>query len=121
MAMLVGMYTTFGGFMHGAALVGSAGVSATEFAEWQVPFLSAMAKELTGFAATIDAEDYTGAGQQSLEFTEAALAALLRASTEQGVSVEVLKPVHDLVRRQITAGFGKQGTARIVEELRSSR
>ncbi|WP_199736612.1 NAD(P)-dependent oxidoreductase [Micromonospora sp. HM5-17] len=121
MAMLVGMYTMFAGFMHGAALVGSGGVSATEFAARQAPFLAAMTNGLAGYAATIDAKDYTGEGQQSLRFTEAALSSLMRASTEQGVNVEVLKPVYDIVRRQIAAGFGAQGTARIFEELRSTR
>jgi 3-hydroxyisobutyrate dehydrogenase-like beta-hydroxyacid dehydrogenase len=121
MAMLVGMYTMFAGFMHGAAMVGSEGVSATEFAERQAPFLAAMTGQLAGFAATVDAKDYAGEGQQSLRFTETALASLIQASTDQGVNVEVLKPIHDLVRRQIAAGFGKHGTARVFEELRSTR
>jgi 3-hydroxyisobutyrate dehydrogenase-like beta-hydroxyacid dehydrogenase len=121
MAMLVGMYTMLAGFLHGAAMVGAEGVTATEFAKRQAPFLAAMTGGLSGYAATIDGRDYTGEGQQSLSFTESALAALIRASTDQGVSVEVLKPVYDIVRRQIDAGFGEQGTARIFEELRSSR
>ncbi|GAB3847067.1 NAD(P)-dependent oxidoreductase [Dactylosporangium cerinum] len=121
MAMLTGMYTMFAGFLHGAAMVGAAGVSATGFAELQVPFLAAMTGQLAGFAATVDAKDYTGEGQQSLQFTETALAALLRATAEQGVAVEVLQPVHDIVRRQITAGFADHGTARIFEELRGAR
>ncbi|GAA4596168.1 NAD(P)-binding domain-containing protein [Planotetraspora phitsanulokensis] len=121
MALLAGMYTMFAGFMHGAAMVGSEGVSATEFATWATPFLAAMTGGLAGFAAVIDAKDYAGEGQQSLEFTETALAALTRASIDQSVNVEVLKPVHDIVRRQIAAGFGKQGTARIFEDLRSTR
>jgi 3-hydroxyisobutyrate dehydrogenase-like beta-hydroxyacid dehydrogenase len=119
MAMLTGMYTMFAGFMHGAAMVGSEGVSATEFAARQAPFLAAMAGGVAGFAATIDAKDYAGTGQQSLRFTEIALAALMRASTEQGVDAGVLRPVHDIVRRQIAAGFGDQGTARVFEELRT--
>lgn len=121
MAMLVGMYTMFAGFLHGAAMVGSEGVSATEFAARQAPFLAAMTEGFAGFAATIDAKDYAGAGQQSLEFTSGAIGVLMQASVEQGVNPEVLKPMHDIVRRQIAAGFGRQGTARIFEELRSTR
>jgi 3-hydroxyisobutyrate dehydrogenase-like beta-hydroxyacid dehydrogenase len=119
MAMLVGMYTMLAGFLHGAAMVGAEGVSAAEFARRQAPFLAAMTGQLAGFAAVVDARDYAGAGQQSLVFTEAALAALVTASVEVGVDVEVLRPVHDIVRRQIAAGYGRQGTARIVEELRA--
>ncbi|MCK9904722.1 dehydrogenase [Parafrankia colletiae] len=121
MAMLVGMYTMFAGFLHGAAMVGVEGVSATEFARRQTPFLAAMTGQLAGLAAAVDAEDYAGAGQQSLEFTEAALASLVTASLEAGVQVDVLRPVHDIVRRQIAAGHGRQGTARIFEELRNAR
>lgn len=121
MAMLVGMYTMFTGFLHGAAMVGAEGVSAVEFARRQAPFLAAMTGQLVGLAATVDAKDYAGVGQQSLEFTEVALDSLVTASLDQGVSVEVLRPVLDIVRRQIAAGYGRQGTARIVEELRKSR
>ncbi|MFC0504852.1 NAD(P)-dependent oxidoreductase [Micromonospora costi] len=121
MAMLAGMYTMFAGFLHGAAMVHAAGVPATEFVTRQAPFLAAMAGQLAGFAATVDAEDYTGEGQQSLRFTETALATLLRATAEQGVDPAVLAPVHDLVVRQIAAGHGEHGTARIFEEIRRTR
>ena len=121
MAMLTGMYTLFAGFLQGAAMVGAAGVSATEFAERQAPFLTAMTGHLAGYAATVDAGDYTGAGQQSLRFTETALATLLRAGREHGADLEVLRPVHAIVRRQIAAGFGEHGTARMVESMRGAR
>ena len=118
MAMLAGMYTMVGGFLHGAAMVAADGVPASEFARRQVPFLAAMTAGLPGYAATVDAGDYAGAGQQSLRFTQTALAALLRTSADQGVRTDLLQPVHDLVARQIAAGHGALGTARIVEELR---
>lgn len=115
MAMLTGMYTMFAGFLHGAAMVAADGGSAQGFAAMQAPFLAAMTGGLADMASTVDSGSYTG---QSLYFTETALAALLTASEEQGVDTRLLKPVHDLVRSQIEAGFGAQGTARIYEELR---
>ncbi|WP_020576135.1 NAD(P)-dependent oxidoreductase [Actinopolymorpha alba] len=121
LAMLAGMYAMFAGFLHGAAMVDSVGVPATEFASRQAPFLAAMTGSFAHVAAIIDAKDYAGEGQQSLEFTQAALDSILQASIDQGVSVEVLRPVRDLVRRQIAAGFGKQGSDRIFEELRNTR
>lgn len=81
---------------------------ATEFAERQAVFLAAMTGGLAGLAAIIDAKDYTGEGQQSLRFTQTALAALMRASSDAGVDAEVLKPVHDIVRRQIAAGSARR-------------
>jgi hypothetical protein len=78
-----------------------------------------MTGALTRYAATIDATDYTGEGQQSLEFSD--LTRIVTASVEQGVSAEVLAPVHEMIQRQIAAGHGKQGFARIFEELRTTR
>ncbi|GIJ19778.1 NAD(P)-dependent oxidoreductase [Micromonospora lutea] len=120
-AMLSGMYAMFAGFLHGAAMVGSEGVSAGEFVRRQAPFLAAMTEQLAGFAATVDEQDYLGPGQQSLRFTETALATVRQASTGQGVTDEVLEPVHDIIRRQIAAGFAEHGTARMFEEMRSAR
>ena len=79
--------------------------------------VATMTGELAGFASIVDARDYTRPGQQSLTFTGTALRALLAATAEQGVDPRVLAPVHDLVRRQIDAGFGAHGTARIFEGL----
>jgi hypothetical protein len=78
-----------------------------------------MTGAFAGFAATIDAKGYAGEGQQSLEFSD--LSHLIAASTEQGVSAAVLQPVHQMIRHQIAAGHGKEGFARIFEDLRSTR
>jgi 3-hydroxyisobutyrate dehydrogenase-like beta-hydroxyacid dehydrogenase len=116
MAILAGMYTMFAGFMHGAAMVGSDGGSATDFAARATPFMAAMTEAFGEFGAIIDSRDYAGEGQQSLEFSD--LGDLLQASADQGVSLEVLEPVQRLIRRQIDAGHGDEGFARIYEELR---
>ena len=71
------------------------------------------------FATTIDAKDYVGERQQSLQFSD--LTQLVTASVEQGVSAAVLRPVHQIIQRQIAAGHGNEGFARIFEELRSTR
>jgi 3-hydroxyisobutyrate dehydrogenase-like beta-hydroxyacid dehydrogenase len=119
LAMLAGMYVMFAGFMHGTAMVVSEGVPAREFAARATPFLSAMTGAFASFAATIDAEGYAGEGQQSLEFSD--LTRIVTASVEQGVSAEVLQPVHEMIRRQIAAGHGKEGFARLLEELKATR
>jgi 3-hydroxyisobutyrate dehydrogenase-like beta-hydroxyacid dehydrogenase len=116
LAMLAGMYVMFGGFMHGAAMVGSAGVGARAFAARVVPFLSAMTQALPEYAAIIDARSYRGEGQQSLEFSD--LGPIVQASVDQGVSPDILLPVHTLIRKQIAAGHGKEGFSRIFEGLR---
>jgi 3-hydroxyisobutyrate dehydrogenase-like beta-hydroxyacid dehydrogenase len=117
LAMLSGMYLMIAGFIHGAAMVGSVGVPATDFASRAGPFLAAMTDSVAEFAKVIDGGDYAAAGQQSLDFSD--LADLLQASVDQGVSIEVIEPVQRLIRRQIAAGHGSEALARIYEEIRS--
>ena len=118
LAILAGMYTMFAGFMHGAAMVGADGGCGHRL-RGPGHALPGRDDEAFGeFAAIIDSRDYAGDGQQSLEFSD--LGDLLQASADQGVSVEVIEPVQRLIRRQIAAGHGTEGFARIYEELRSS-
>jgi 3-hydroxyisobutyrate dehydrogenase-like beta-hydroxyacid dehydrogenase len=116
LALLAGMYVMFAGFLHGAAMVAPAGVSAAEFADRAAPWLAAMTGGFAGMAAVVDGGDYTVAGQQSLEFSD--LGDILAASAEQGVGTEAVAMVQRLIHRQIDAGHGKEGFARIFESIR---
>ncbi|MFD3502954.1 NAD(P)-dependent oxidoreductase [Streptomyces sp. NPDC058678] len=116
LALLAGMYVMFAGFMHGAAMVAPAGVTAGEFAAQATPWLTAMTSAFQGFAEVIDGGDYTVAGQQSLQFSN--LSDLLAASSDQGISTEVLATVQRLIQRQIDAGHGEEGFARIIESIK---
>ncbi|WP_412075762.1 NAD(P)-dependent oxidoreductase [Streptomyces xanthophaeus] len=116
LALLAGMYVMYAGFLHGAAMVAPAGVTAGEFAAMATPWLTAMTGGFEGFAAVIDGGDYTVEGQQSLEFSD--LGDLLAASSDQGISTEVVDMVQRLIRRQIDAGHGEEGFARIFESIR---
>ncbi|ACQ82346.1 6-phosphogluconate dehydrogenase NAD-binding [Beutenbergia cavernae DSM 12333] len=117
LALLAGMYTVFAGFHHGAAMVATAGISATEFADRAVPFLSAMIGHVRTDAAAIDAGDYGGPEQQSLEFSD--LGDMVQASVDAGVATDVVGAVQALIRRQIDAGHGTDGFARIYESVRA--
>lgn len=117
LAMLSGMYSMFAGFLHGAAMAGSAGMSATEFAGRATPFLSAMTDSFAHFAAVVDGGDYTVPGQQSLDFSD--LSHIVRASEEQGVQPVPIAAVQELISKQIAAGHGAEGFARIYESLRA--
>lgn len=116
LALLSGMYVMFAGFMHGAAMVAGAGVSAREFAGRSAAWLRAMTEGFAGFAEVIDGGDYTVPGQQSLEFSS--LDDLLTASAAQGISTELLDAVQKLIQRQIDAGHGKEGFARVFESIK---
>ncbi|MEJ8645979.1 NAD(P)-binding domain-containing protein [Streptomyces sp. MS1.HAVA.3] len=116
LALLAGMYVMFAGFMHGAAMVAPAGVTAGEFAAMATPWLTAMTGAFEGFAEVIDGGDYTVEGQQSLAFSS--LGDLLAASSDQGISTEVVAMVQRLIQRQIDAGHGEDGFARIIESIK---
>ncbi|MFH8370960.1 NAD(P)-dependent oxidoreductase [Streptomyces sp. NPDC018031] len=116
LALLASMYVMFAGFVHGAAMVAPAGVTAGRFAAMAAPWLTAMTGGFHGFAEVIDGGDYTVEGQQSLEFSN--LGDLLAASSDQGISTEVVEMVQRLIQRQIDAGHGEEGFARIIESIK---
>jgi 3-hydroxyisobutyrate dehydrogenase-like beta-hydroxyacid dehydrogenase len=118
MALLSAMYVMFAGFFHGAAMLARAGVSAGEFATMAVPWLRATAAMLPEYAAVIDGGDYAVPGQQSLLFSD--ISEIIDASRDQGVSTEVVDVVQRLIHRQIDAGHGTEGFARIIESLRAA-
>ncbi|WP_030664360.1 NAD(P)-binding domain-containing protein [Streptomyces rimosus] len=118
--LLTAMYTMFGGFLHGAALVGTAGVSAKEFTELAVPWLNAMTLGMPAMADFLDSGDYR-TDVQSLDFNEAAVAHLVHTSREAGIGADVLLPVLELIRRQISEGHGTESVTRLVEGIKDPR
>ncbi|CAM3566752.1 NAD(P)-dependent oxidoreductase [Occultella aeris] len=115
LALLSGMYVMFAGLLHGMAMVGSMGVTATSFVTRAQPFLAAMTETFPAFAETIDSRRYDAPDRQSLEFSD--LGKLVRASTEAGISPAVVQMVQDLIVRQRDAGFGDEDFSRIYESI----
>ncbi len=119
-ALLSGMYAMFAGYYHGAALIGTAGVSAAEFATYFVPFIQAMATAADGAAEFIDQGDYT-TDVQSLEFNRSVLHHIVHVSEDQGISPEVPAMVRELMDRQIRAGHGADSATRAYESIAHPR
>lgn len=117
LALLAGMYTMFGGFLHGAAMVATAGVSAAEFAESAGNWLRAVSGSLPYAAAFIDSGDYT-TDVQSVDFNKAALDVIVRASVDQGIAPDLVAPIQELLARQQAEGHGKEAFDRIIESIR---
>lgn len=115
-ALLAGMYTMFGGFLHGAAMMRSVGVSATDFADRAARWVSAMTQSLPAFGALIDARDYTHP-TQTISFHKAAIDAITRATRDAGVTTDFIAPLKNLIDRQVADGNGAADLARTVEEL----
>ncbi|RAY15051.1 NAD(P)-dependent oxidoreductase [Actinomadura craniellae] len=117
LAILSGMYPLFSGFLQGAAMVRTAGVTAAEFAERAAPFLAAMTGSFAHTAQLVDRGDYS-APVQSLDWTITALETIARAGREQGVAPIPVDMVTALVRQQIDQGHGSEGFDRIIEGMR---
>ncbi|CDP87811.1 MULTISPECIES: NAD(P)-dependent oxidoreductase [Mycolicibacterium] len=117
LALLSAMYVMFAGFAHGAAMVGAAGVSAKEFATRTAAWLPALMPAIAEYATVIDGGDYSVPGQQSLYFSD--LTDIVNASRDQGISTEVVDMVQRLIHRQIDAGHGDDGFARIIESIKN--
>ncbi|MFC9438933.1 NAD(P)-dependent oxidoreductase [Nocardia sp. NPDC057030] len=115
-ALLANMYAMFTGFMHGAAMMRSVGVSAGAFAERATAWVTAMAQMLPAYGRIIDGGDYTRPNQ-SLAFHKAALDAINRATRDAGVTVDFVAPIKNLIDRQVADGHGAEEFARTIEEL----
>ncbi|MFC8043606.1 NAD(P)-dependent oxidoreductase [Nocardia sp. NPDC057353] len=115
-ALLAAMSAMFAGFYHGAAMVRAGGISAADFGTRCAAWLSAMAGSLPEAGALIDTGDYSEP-VQSLTFTKAALDAIVGASREAGVDLDIIGAVRNLADRQIAAGFGGHSSERMFESL----
>ena len=121
LALLSAMYGMFAGFFHGAALVGSAGVSAADFAEQAAAWVTAMTGGLAHHAAFIDAGDYATADEQTIAFNKSAFDTIVQASREEGVAVDFVAPLQELLARQLAEGHGAASFARVFEGIRAGR
>lgn len=119
-ALLAGMYSMFAGFFHGTAMVRTAGVTAASFAPRAAAYLTAMAELLPAYAEVIDSGDYTDEIQPA-SFHKPAFDAIVRASRDAGVALDVIGPVKNLIDRQIADGRAGEGLERITEELAGNR
>ncbi|MFI1864842.1 NAD(P)-dependent oxidoreductase [Streptomyces jumonjinensis] len=106
-ALLTMMYATMNGFLHATALVGSAGVPATAFADlalnWFMP--SVVDSTLIAQAPSLDRGDYPG-DLGTMEMNLSALEHITRTSAEQGVHTDQPRLMQEIAERAIAAGHG---------------
>lgn len=115
-AVLAGMYGMLGGFLHAAAMGRAAGIDAAELTPALVSWLTGVFPALSGFAGEIDRGDYA-TEESSLDMNRAGLATILRAGESLGVAAPTLRPLKDLVDRQVAEGHGVESLARVVESF----
>jgi 3-hydroxyisobutyrate dehydrogenase-like beta-hydroxyacid dehydrogenase len=109
-ALLGMMYATLNGFLHGAALVGSANIPAAEFAElalgWFMPVVLNPAS-LAEQAPNLDNAVYPG-DLGTMEMNLNALGHIARTSIEQGVHPDWPRLMKELAEHAIVKGHGAE-------------
>lgn len=117
MALLTAMYQMFAGFLQAAAMMRTVGVPASRTAEEVTAWLGALIPHTSGFAETIDGGRYDPAPGQDVRFTRAALASLITASREQGVSAALLEPTMRLLDELAATGRGTADWISVIDRL----
>ncbi|MER5490441.1 NAD(P)-dependent oxidoreductase [Streptomyces sp. NPDC002454] len=119
-ALLEMMYTTVNGWLHASALVGSAGVSAAEFADlalgWFMPTVLDPAS-LLAQAPLLDRGEYPG-DLGTLEMNLTALDHLASTSEERGIDATQPRLLRALAARGVAEGHGAENYFSLFEVLR---
>lgn len=118
LALLSAMWGMYAGALHAVALVGTEKVAAREFMSLLIPWTHAMAEGLPQMAEQIDTRDYTKDVVSNLAMQAAAYANLIEASKAQGVSTELIAPMHDLMNRGVAAGHGAADLSSMIELIK---
>ncbi|WP_409186652.1 NAD(P)-dependent oxidoreductase [Amycolatopsis sp. VS8301801F10] len=119
LALLSGMYGQFIGILQAYALIRSEGLSAVEFAPLLSGWLTAMGSFAETAAAEIDSGDYTQNVVSNLGMQAAGFENLPLAAADQGVSAELLAPLHQLLLRRAADGHGAENLTSVIELLKN--
>lgn len=118
LALLSGMYGQFTGVLQAYALIRSEGLSAVEFAPLLSGWLTAMGSFVQQAAVEVDSGDYTQNVVSNLGMQAAAFENLPIAAADQGVSSELLAPLHQLLLRRAADGHGAENLTSVIELLK---
>ncbi|SFO83211.1 NAD(P)-dependent oxidoreductase [Amycolatopsis rubida] len=118
LALLSGMYGQFTGILQAYALIRSEGLSAVEFAPLLSGWLTAMSSFVEQAAVEVDSADYAQDVVSNLGMQAAAFENLPIAAADQGVSSELLAPLHQLLLRRAADGHGAENLTSVIELLK---
>ncbi|MFT2019174.1 NAD(P)-dependent oxidoreductase [Streptomyces sp. 796.1] len=116
-ALLGLMWGTLNSFLHGAALLGSAGVPAAEFAPFANQWLASVTGFVSAYATQIDAGGYP-ADDAKIDTHLATMDHLIHESEAAGITTALPHFVKDLASRAIAAGHGTSSYAALIEQFR---
>ncbi|MER5390914.1 NAD(P)-binding domain-containing protein [Saccharopolyspora sp. NPDC002686] len=118
LALLSGMYGTIAGTLHAFALIRSAGGSTREFAPLLNRWLQGMNGWPVAAAEQIDTGDYGKDVVSNLGMQEAGYVNHFIAAEEQGISAELLTPLHALMKRRVADGHADEDLTGVIELLK---
>jgi 3-hydroxyisobutyrate dehydrogenase-like beta-hydroxyacid dehydrogenase len=116
-AMLSLMWGVLNSFLHGAAILGAAGVDATTFSSFVTQGIGTVAGWLPGYAKQIDDGTYP-ADDATIDTHLAAMDHLVHESQSLGVNTELPRLVKALADRAVADGHGGNSYAAMIEQFR---
>ena len=117
MATLLLIWSMIDGFLNGAAILGTAGVSATAYLPIAQTAIETVAGWLPGYARQADDGTYP-ADDGTIDTHLAAMAHVVEESESLGVNTELPRLVKALAERAASAGHGASGYVALVEQFR---
>lgn len=117
MATLVLMWGMLDGFLNGAAILGTAGVSATAYLPIARTAIDTVAGWLPNYARQVDNGTYP-ADDGTIDTHLAAMKHVVEESESLGINTELPKLVKALAERAAAAGHGDNGYTALVEQFR---
>ncbi|GHH43540.1 3-hydroxyisobutyrate dehydrogenase [Streptomyces candidus] len=117
MATLVLIWGMLDGFLNGAAILGTAGVSATAYLPLAQTAIGTVAGWLPGYARQADNGVYP-ADDGTIDTHLTAMAQVIQESESLGVNAELPRLVKSLAERAAAAGHGASGYVALVERFR---
>lgn len=117
LALLGCGYAALTGFLHSLALLDTMGVSPSQ----AMPLIGRWLQGMIAFMPELGQEVETGeyqAGVSPVGMNRVAVANLVQASVQQGVSAEVTAPLRALLDRRVADGHGNDSFASLYELLR---
>lgn len=110
-------WSILNGFLHGAALLGTAGVDASTFDSFAQQNITTMVGWLSAYAQQIDEGSYP-APDATIDTHVAAMKLLVHESETLGVNADLPKFFKTLADRAIAEGHGGDGYAAMIEMFR---
>ncbi|MFE0174324.1 NAD(P)-dependent oxidoreductase [Streptomyces sp. NPDC059002] len=119
-ALLGLMWATFTGWLHGTAVTGADGTSATDFTAVALRWLNgAVAGFITRYAGQVDAGRYPG-DDATVDVQIATIDHLIHAAADRGVDNALPELLKATMRRASAAGHGGDSYASVIEVLRGT-